>query len=220
MKNNEVVFILDKSGSMQHLTSDTIGGFNSVLKEQKDNKEDGEVYVSTILFNESYDIIHDRLSIDEVPDMDNKTYRASGCTALLDAVGESIEHIEKIHKYIRKEDLPEHTLFVIITDGEENSSHKYRKKDIKKMIEEKKNNDNWEFLFIGANMDSISEAGSIGIDRDSAFEYMNDSIGNGMVYSALNCKISGTRKSAAKKKCSNACLKALNIDKAKRSKNK
>ena len=218
MKNNEVVFILDKSGSMQHLTSDTIGGFNSVLKEQKDNKEDGEVYVSTVLFNEGYDIIHDRLSIDEVPDMDNKTYRASGCTALLDAVGDSIEHIEKIHKYIRKEDLPEHTLFVIITDGEENSSHKYRKKDIKKMIEEKKNNDNWEFLFIGANMDSISEAGAIGIDRDAAFEYMNDSIGQKMVYKALNGKITGTRKCAKKIRCSNACMKALNIDKVKRNK--
>ena len=132
MNKTELVFILDMSGSMDHLTNDTIGGFNSMLKEQAE--KEGEVLVTTYLFNNDSKIIHDRVAIGTISPMTSKDYRASGCTALLDAIGEAIHHIVGIHRYARKEDIPDHTVFVITTDGMENASHHYSAERVKEMI--------------------------------------------------------------------------------------
>ena len=144
MKNNitELVLILDRSGSMAGLESDTIGGFNSMIEKQK--KLDGKCYVSTVLFDNESEVLHDRIDLADVPKMTDKEYFPRGCTALLDAVGGAIHHIENIHKYARKEDVPEHTLFCITTDGMENASRKYDLKKVRKMIEAKKEI-GWEF---------------------------------------------------------------------------
>ena len=150
MKNNitEIVFILDRSGSMGGLESDTIGGFNSMLRKQK--KEEGEAFVSTVLFDHESVVLHDRLPIAQVPEMTDRDYTVRGCTALLDTIGDAVHHIKNIHKYARPEDVPEHTMFVITTDGMENASRRYSSSDIKKLIGKQKKH-GWEFLFIGAN---------------------------------------------------------------------
>ena len=176
MKKNltELVFILDRSGSMSGLESDTIGGYNSFLEKQKE--EDGSCLVSTVLFNQHSKVIHDRVDLVKIEKMDRKDYLASGTTALIDAMGDAIHHIKNVHKYIRKEDVPANTIFVIITDGLENASHKYSSDDVKKMVEQQKEK-GWEFLFLGANIDSVETARTYGIAEDRTSDYLCDEAG-------------------------------------------
>ena len=192
MKNNitELVLILDRSGSMAGLESNTIGGFNSMIEKQK--KLDGKCYVSTVLFDNESEVLHDRIDLADVPKMTDKEYFPRGCTALLDAVGGAIHHIENIHKYARKEDVPEHTLFCITTDGMENASHKYDLKKVRKMIEAKKEI-GWEFIFIGANIDAVSAAADIGISEDRAVNYTASACGTASVYDAMSAVTSSVR---------------------------
>ena len=166
MKNNitELVFILDRSGSMSGLESDTIGGFNAMIEKQK--KEDGICYVSTVLFDNISEVLHDRVNLSKIKKMTDKDYTVRGCTALIDAIGGAIHHIGNIHKYARPEDVPEHTMFIITTDGMENASHRYSSDQVKKMIERQKEQYGWEFLFIGANIDAVETAAQFGIDRN------------------------------------------------------
>lgn len=187
MKNNtaEVVFILDKSGSMYDMTQDTIGGFNSVLDEHK--KKGCTVLVSTVLFNDDIELLHDRLPIADVPKLTEKEYRAEGCTALIDAIGYSIKHVEEIHRYIRPEDVPSRTLFMITTDGLENASSRYSSSEVKKMITAKQEA-GWDFVFLAANIDAVETAKSFGINPDRAVGYHNDSRGNAVKFAAMdNC---------------------------------
>lgn len=178
----EMVFILDRSGSMSGLESDTIGGFNSLIKKQK--KQAGKCYVSTILFDNYSRVLHDREKLEAIRPMTEDDYYVGGCTALCDAIGGAIRHIKNIHKYARPEDVPEHTMFVIITDGMENASHKYSNEMIKQMINQQKNC-GWEFLFIGANIDAVETAGNLGIAEDRAVNYHADSRGTGVVYDTV-----------------------------------
>lgn len=186
----ELVFILDKSGSMSPLTDDTIGGFNSMLEKQR--AEDGEAYVSTVLFDSASHVLHDRLPIAEVPLMNKKDYTPYGSTALIDAIGGAIHHIGNIHKYIRPEDVPAHTLFIIITDGMENASHEYSSDAVKKMISSR-SEEGWEFLFLGANIDAVETAESIGIRRNRSVDYLNDRTGTALNYSVLSKSVSAMR---------------------------
>lgn len=188
----ELMFILDRSGSMSGLESDTIGGFNAMLDKQR--KEDGICYVSTMLFDSQSQMLHDRLELSDVPKMTESDYSVGGCTALLDAIGESIKHIENIHKYARKEDIPQNTMFVITTDGMENASRKYSSKEIKKMINRQKEK-GWEFLFIGANIDAVETASRYGISEDRAVNYNADEKGTRVVYEAVSNAVCGLRKS-------------------------
>ena len=186
----ELVFILDRSGSMSGLEKDTIGGFNSMLEKQR--KEPGDAVVSTVLFDNETEVIHDRVAIADVPNLTDKEYFVRGCTALLDAVGGAIHHIGNVHKYARKEDVPDNTLFIIITDGMENASHRYNDKDVKKMIEEKKKK-GWEFIFLAANIDAIETASTYGINKDMAAQYVNDSDGVTANFDALSDAIASVR---------------------------
>lgn len=186
----EVVFILDKSGSMNSLTSDTIGGFNSLLKKQKEEK--GECLVSTVLFNDKSYVLTDRKPIKEVREMNEDDYCASGCTALIDALGDAIKHIKRVHKYIREEDRPEHTMFIITTDGLENASHKYNSDEVKKMVESQKEA-GWEFVFLGANIDAVETAKSYGIAEDRSTNYINDECGIAKNFEAVTGIISDIR---------------------------
>lgn len=208
MKKNltEMVFILDKSGSMYGLEKDTIGGFNSMINDQK--KVDGDAYVTTILFSSSSRILHDRVKIADIKDMTDKDYIVGGNTALIDAIGDGVKHIENIHKYARNEDVPERTIFVITTDGQENSSRKYSSDEIKKLIEEKKKI-GWEFLFIGANIDAVETAAHFGINKDRAVNYRADSVGTGVVYNAISKPLRDFRSS---KNISNEWSKAIDKD--------
>ena len=186
MKKNltELVFILDRSGSMAGLEDDTIGGFNAMLRKQKE--EPGEAFVSTVLFDNETDVIHDRLALDKVPELTRETYYVRGCTALLDAVGGAIHHIGNIHKYAREEDRPEKTLFVITTDGMENASRRYTRAQVKEMIGRQKEKYGWEFLFLGANIDAVREAAKFGIDEDRAANYNADAEGTDVIYKAVS----------------------------------
>ena len=166
--SKEMVFILDNSGSMSGLEADTIGGFNSLIEKQR--KIEGEALVSTILFNSRNETLHDRVSLTNIKPMDDKQYSVGGGTALLDALGKTIKHIESIHKYIREEDVPEHTVFVITTDGMENASCEYSIEMIKAMVESKREN-GWEFVFLGANIDAIETARSYGMPFEDAANY-------------------------------------------------
>ena len=185
MKKNltEIVFILDRSGSMSGLEKDTIGGFNGILEKQK--KEPGEVLISTVLFDHESEVIHDRVDLQKLNPLTEKEYFVRGCTALLDAVGSAIHHISNVHKYIREEDRPEKTLFVITTDGMENSSREYTYERVKQLIEQKKEA-GWEFIFLGANIDAAKEAARFGISVDCAANYHADSIGTESMYEAVN----------------------------------
>lgn len=183
-KLTEIVFILDRSGSMEDLTQDTIGGFNSMIQKQKD--QNVNAIVSTVLFDHEAVVLHDRVKIADIPAMTAKEYWARGTTALYDAVGSSIKHIGNIHKYAREEDVPNKTLFVITTDGMENSSKVYTLSKIKKMIENQKNKYNWEFIFLGADIDAISAAREIGIDEDRAVRYKKDSRGTTILYQTVS----------------------------------
>ncbi len=190
----ELVFILDRSGSMAGLENDTIGGFNSLIEKQK--KEDGKCYVTTVLFDHLSETVHDRVELSEISPMTREQYFVRGSTALLDAVGETIEHISYIHKYIRAEDVPCKTLFVITTDGMENASRKYTADKVKKLIGDKKNHSGWEFLFLGANIDAVSVASNIGISEDRAVRFNNDSVGTAKNYEAV-ANFACTMRSAA-----------------------
>ena len=179
----ELVFILDRSGSMSGLESDTIGGFNSLIEKQK--KEEGECYVSTVLFDNESEVIHDRVKLSEIPKMTDRDYYVRGCTALIDAIGGAIHHIGNVHKYARPEDVPGKTVFVITTDGMENASRHYTAEKVKKMISRQKEKYGWEFLFIGANIDAVETASHIGIDRDRAVNYHADSKGTKVLYDTV-----------------------------------
>ena len=197
MKNNitELVFILDRSGSMAGLESDTIGGFNAMIAKQK--KEDGECYISTVLFDNVSEVLHDRVKLSEIKPMTDKEYTVRGCTALIDALGGAIHHIGNIHKYARPEDVPEHTMFVITTDGMENASQRYTSDQVKRMIERQKEKYGWEFLFIGANIDAVETAQRYGISSDRAVNYNADSEGTGILYESVACAVSNVRKCAS-----------------------
>ena len=179
----ELVFILDRSGSMSGLEQDTIGGFNSMIEKQK--KEPGAAVVSTVLFDNESEVIHDRVRLDQVPRMTDKEYFVRGCTALLDAVGGAIHHIGNVHKYARAEDRPEKTLFVITTDGMENASRHYDYARVKKMIQRQKDKYGWEFLFLGANIDAAAEAKRFGIDENHAANYHCDPTGTALNFDVL-----------------------------------
>lgn len=191
----EIVFILDRSGSMSGLESDTIGGFNSMIAKQQ--KEEGEAIVSTVLFDDETDVIHDRVAIGEVKKLTEEDYYVRGCTALLDAVGGAIHHIGNVHKYVREEDRPAKTLFVITTDGLENASRHYSFKDVKKLIKRQQEKYNWEFLFLGANIDTIEVAGNMGISRDRAANYNCDEVGTALNYQVLEAAVTRVRKCKA-----------------------
>ncbi len=195
-KNNtmELVFILDRSGSMAGLESDTIGGFNALIEKQR--KEGGACYVSTVLFDNVSEVLHDRIPLKDVPKMTEADYTVRGCTALIDAIGGAIHHIGNIHKYARPEDVPAHTMFVITTDGMENASHRYSSDEVKRMIEREKEQYGWEFLFIGANIDAVETAGNIGIDRDRAVNYRADKRGTRVVYDAVSAVVGTFRQDA------------------------
>ena len=212
-KNNnitELVFILDRSGSMGGLEADTIGGFNGMIEKQK--KEEGEAYVSTILFDNESEVIHDRVKLSEIRPMTEEDYYVRGCTALLDAIGDAVKHISNIHKYARPEDVPAHTMFVITTDGMENASRRYTYKEIKKLIGKQKEL-GWEFLFIGANIDAVEVAERVGISKERTANYVSDSVGTSMVCQALAAPISAMRKNEA---ISREWAETLEEDKASR----
>ncbi len=196
MKNNitELVFILDRSGSMAGLESDTIGGFNSMIEKQK--KQEGTCYVSTVLFDNESEVLYDRVNLVDIPKMTDNDYTVRGCTALIDAIGGAIHHIGNIHKYARAEDVPEHTMFVITTDGQENASHRYTSEQVKKMIERQKEKYCWEFLFIGANIDAVETAARYGISKDRAVNYNADGEGAHILYESVAKAVCSVRASA------------------------
>lgn len=185
MKNDitELVFILDRSGSMAGLEGDTIGGFNALLEKQK--RQEGACYVSTVLFDNTSAVIHDRLPLEKVPPMTDKEYSVRGCTALLDAIGGAIHHIQNIHKYARAEDVPAHTVFVITTDGMENASRRYDSDTVKAMIRQAKEK-GWEFLFLAANIDAVQTAARMGIGADRAANYHADHRGTKVIYESVS----------------------------------
>ena len=198
MKNNnltELVFILDRSGSMSGLESDTIGGFNAMLEKQK--QQAGACFVSTVLFDNTSTVLHDRLPLERVPRMTTADYQVGGCTALIDAIGDAIHHIGNIHKYARKEDVPAHTLFVIMTDGMENASRRYSSDEVKQKIERQKEKYGWEFLFIGANIDAVETAKRYGIDADRSVNYHADPDGTRVAYETVAEAACCLRKTAA-----------------------
>jgi len=187
----EIVFILDRSGSMHGLEKDTIGGFNSMLDKQK--KLDGQAYVSTVLFDDESKVIHDRKAIRDIAPMTDRDYSVGGCTALLDAVGGAIHHIGNVHKYASTEDRPQKTLFVIITDGEENASREYTYEKVKHMITRQQEKYGWEFMFLGANIDAAKEAARYGIREEMAANYICDERGTALNYSAVGAALSSMR---------------------------
>ena len=217
LRNNitELVFILDRSGSMSGLEADTIGGFNSMIEKQR--RVDGECYVSTVLFDDESVVLHDRVRLANIPKMTEKDYTVRGCTALIDAIGGAIRHIGNIHKYARPEDVPASTMFVITTDGEENASRHYTSDKVKRMIEERKERDGWEFLFIGANIDAVETAARYGISRERAVNYRADSEGTHVLYDALSDAVCCMRSSAA---LSDDWGKKISADHSKRGKRK
>lgn len=180
----EIVFILDRSGSMAGLEKDTIGGFNAMIEKQK--QECGEAYVSTVLFDTTCSVIHDRLAVGDVPKLTDKEYYVKGCTALMDAIGGAIHHIGNVHKYAREEDRPEKTVFIITTDGMENASRRYNLHDVRQKIERQKTKYGWEFLFLGANIDAVETAGSFGIGKDRAVQYLADEAGTALNFQVMS----------------------------------
>lgn len=193
MKKNltELVFILDRSGSMAGKELDTIGGFNSLIEKQK--KEPGEALISTVLFDDRSEVLYDRVLLSKIEPMTERQYFVRGSTALIDAIGRAVKHISTIHKYIREEDVPEHTLFVITTDGMENASHRYTSDEVKKMIEWRKEKYGWEFLFLGANIDAVQTAKHFGIGADRTVNFHNDTMGIALNYDVVSATVAGFR---------------------------
>ena len=194
MNNNltEIVFILDRSGSMAGLEGDTIGGFNAMVEKQK--KEAGEALLSTVLFSDGSYVLYDRADIQKVEPMTEQQYRVGGCTALLDAIGGAVHHIANVHKYAREEDRPGKTIFVITTDGMENASRAYTYDEVQRMVKHEQEKYGWEFLFLGANMDAISAARSFGIRADRAVRYRRDSVGTELNYSVVSDTVARVRR--------------------------
>lgn len=190
--STELVFILDRSGSMSGLEADTIGGFNSMIKKQR--CQEGKCFVSTFLFNHTTEMIHDCVLLENVEKMTEKDYVVYGCTALLDALGEAIHHIGHIHKYARPEDVPEHTIFIITTDGMENDSCKYDKETVKELIQKHEKEHGWEFLFMAANIDAVEAAKEIGICRERAAGYTATPKGTEQLYNVMSESVSSVRK--------------------------
>lgn len=191
----EIIYILDRSGSMGGLEKDTIGGYNAFLEKQK--QEEGEAIISTVLFDHKTEVLHDRMDVREVRDITEKEYYVRGCTALLDAVGGAVHHISNVHKYIREEDRPFKTIVVITTDGMENASRRYSYAEVKKMIRQKEEKDHWEFLFIGANIDAAAEADKIGIREERSANYIPDAEGTKLFHEVVNETICYMRKAQA-----------------------
>lgn len=217
----EVVFILDRSGSMSGLEADTIGGFNSMLQKQK--REEGEALISTVLFDDRTEVIYDRIPVERVEEMTDKQYFVRGCTALLDALGGAIHHIANVHKYAREEERPEKTLFIITTDGMENASRCYSYEKVKQMVEKEKEKYGWEFLFLGANIDAVSVAGRFGISADRAIDYECDQTGTLLNYEMISETVSAVRKCRSKAEIDRAfaeCAAPVRADYAKRHKGK
>ena len=185
----ELVFILDRSGSMNSLTEDTIGGFNSMIEKQKE--VDGECLVSLVLFDDISEVIYDRVPLKDIPVLTNKEYYARGCTALIDALGGAIHHIGNVHKYARKEDVPEKTMFIVTTDGLENASINYTADKVKAMIKRQREKYGWEFLFLGANIDAVETARKYGIREDRAVRFHNDHEGVCLNYKVLSNAVEG-----------------------------
>lgn len=190
----ELVFIIDRSGSMSGLESDTIGGFNSMIRKQK--QAEGEALISTVLFDNESEVLHDHVNVKDIQPMTEHDYTVRGTTALLDAIGGAIHHIGNVHKYARQEDVPEHTMFVITTDGMENASRYYSSEKVKKMIERQKVKYGWEFLFLGANIDAVETASHFGIGADRAVNYNCDSEGTALNYEVVSDAICSVRCSA------------------------
>lgn len=190
----ELVFILDRSGSMAGLESDTVGGFNAMIDKQK--KVDGEVCVSTVLFDHESVVLHDRVDVQRIEPMTEEQYTVRGCTALLDAVGGAIRHIGNVHKYAREEDRPEHTIFVITTDGMENASRHYTAEQVRQKIQRQKEKYGWEFLFLGANMDAVETARRIGVDQNRAASYRSDGVGTRLNYEVVGEAVCSMRQRA------------------------
>ena len=187
----EVVFILDRSGSMSGLEADTIGGYNSMLSKQK--QEEGEAIISTVLFDDQTEILHDRKNLDQVEKITDKDYYVRGCTALLDAVGGAIHHIGRVQKEMPEDDRPEKTLFIITTDGMENASKHYSYEKVKKMVEKKKKKHHWEFIFLGANIDAIDVASRFGVAANRAVRYECDSVGTALNFDVMSNMVSCAR---------------------------
>lgn len=187
----EIVFIIDRSGSMGGLESDTIGGFNSMIEKQK--KEEGEAIVSTVLFDDRSEVIYDRVDLKKVEPMNDTQYYVRGCTALLDALGGAVKHIKTVHKYAREDDRPEKTVFIVTTDGMENSSRKYDYDEVRKMVEKQRKEAGWEFIFLGANLDSVEYAGRMGFSAKTSVNYESDSRGTLKNYEVLGRTLSAVR---------------------------
>ncbi len=188
----EIVFILDRSGSMAGLEDDTIGGFNAMVEKQK--KEQGEAVLSAVLFSDGSRVLYDRVDIRKVEPMTDRQYQVSGCTALLDAIGGAVHHIANVHKYAREEDRPGKTIFVITTDGMENASRAYSYDEVQRMVKHEQEKYGWEFLFLGANMDAISAARSFGIRADRAVRYRCDGAGTALNYSVVSETVARVRR--------------------------
>lgn len=196
MKKNltELVFILDRSGSMRGLETDTIGGFNAMLDKQR--QEDGEANITTVLFDNEYQKLHDRFPLKQVSDITSRDYYVRGCTALLDAMGRTIHEMALIQKHLPDSEKAEKVIFVIITDGLENASREYSRARVRDMIEHEKEKYGWEFMFLGANMDAVKEAGSLGISADRSVTFENDSQGIATNYRAVSGAVSQMRHAA------------------------